>query len=148
MRDVSDHYLRLHALVAGEGPYAAMSPDDAEAALNAATVATAGTALLAPDEFVDRFTPAEFAGIEASGDPLIRKLMFRLRTRQAPLDLASATVQQGLGYMASIGLLSEERAAAIGAVLPGPSITPRQQIAWPNERIWAADVLAARKMEG
>lgn len=145
---MSDHYLRLRALVTSDGAYAAMTPDDAEAALNAATVATAGSAMLAPDEFVDLFTPAEFVAIEASADPIVRKLVFRLRTRQAPLDLASATVQQGIGYMASIGLLTPQRAAVIGAVPAGPNITPREQIAWPNPRIWAADVIAARMMEG
>lgn len=145
---MSDHYLRLRALVTGEGAYAAMTPEDAEEALNAATVATAGSALLAPDEFVDLFTPAEFAGIKDSADVNVRKLVFRLRTRQAPLDLASATVQQGLAYMAHVKLLTAERAAEIGAVPAGPNTTPREAIRWPNERVWAADVLAARKMEG
>lgn len=145
---MSDYYLRLRALVAGEGAYAGMSAEDAEAALNAATVTTAGTTLLSPDEFVDLFTPAEFIAIEDSADAIVRKLVFRLRTRQAPLDLASTTVQQGLGYMASIGLLTPQRAAAIGTVPAGPNITPREQIRWPHERIWAADVLAARKKEG
>ena len=145
---MSEHYLRLRELVTGEGAYAAMTPDEAEEALNAATVATAGVSLLAPDEFVDLFTASEFVGIESSADPNIRKLVFRLRTRQAPLDLASATVQQGLGYMAHVKLLTAERAAEIGAVPAGPNISPRAAIRWPNERIWAADVLAARKMEG
>ncbi len=145
---MSEHYLRLRALVTGEGAYAAATPDEAEEALNAATVATAGSALMAPDEFVDLFTPAEFAGIEDSADVNVRKLVFRLRTRQAPLDLASATVQGGLAYMAAIGLLTAERAAAIGAVPAGPNITPREQIAWPGPRIWAADVIAARAMKG
>lgn len=142
-----DHNQRLRALLA-EPTYAAMTPEEAEAALNAATVAVAGSSMLAPDEFVDLFTPAEFVAIEGSSNPVIRKLVFRLRTRQAPMDLASVTVQQGLGYMAAIGLLTAERAAAIGAVPAAPNITPREAIGWPHERIWAADVLAARKMEG
>lgn len=155
---MSEHYLRLRALVTGDGAYAAMTADDAETALNAATVATAGSALMAPDEFVGRFTPAEFSAARASADPVVQQLMFRLSARRDPLDLASATVQGGLAYMAGvtvpgIGTIAEpvltpQRAAAIGTVPPGASITPRQQIAWPNERIWAADVTAARKMEG
>lgn len=142
-----DHNQRLRELLAAP-PYAGMTEDDAEAALNAATVAVAGSSMLAPDEFVDLFTPAEFVAIEGSSDPVIRKLVFRLRTRQAHMNLASATVQQGLAYMVAIKLLTAERAAVIGAVPAAPNITPRESIGWPHERIWAADVLAARKMEG
>jgi hypothetical protein len=141
-------YLRLRALVTGDGAYAAMSAADAEAALNDATVPTAGVCLLAPDEFVDLFTAAEFVAVEDSPDPRVRKLVFRLRTRQAPLDMNSPTVQQGLAHMAAIGLLTPERAAAIGAAPAGPNITPREQIAWPGPHIYAADVIAAREMEG
>ena len=46
-----------------------------------------------------------------------------------------------------IGLLTAGRASEIGAVPPDPNLTPREQIGWPNERIWAADVIAARAME-
>ena len=145
---MSSPYRALRALVAGAGPYAALSADEAEAALNAATVQSAGAATMKPDEFVDLFTPSEFVRVTDSADPIIRKLVFRLRTRQAALDLASATVQGGLAYMAAIGLLTTERAAAIGAVPPGPNITPREAIGWPGPRIWAADVIAARAMEG
>ena len=145
---MSDPYRTLlRPLVTGNGAYAALSPEDAESALNDATVPASAGALLAPDEFVDRFTAEEFVAIAASADPLVRKLVFRLRTRQAPLDLASATVQQGLGYMAAIGLLSAERAAEIGTVPVGANIAPREHIGWPHERIWAADVIAARAME-
>jgi hypothetical protein len=145
---MSTPYLALRALVTGAGPYAGMTADAAEDALNAATVAQPGSALLKPDEFVDLFTPQEFVAIEDSPDANIRKLVFRLRTRQEPLDLASATVQQSLGYMAAIGLLTAERAAAIGAVPPGPTVTPAQAMGWPGGYVWAADVIAARAMEG
>jgi hypothetical protein len=141
------HYLALRALVTGAGAYAALSADEAEAALNAATVQSAGAATLKPDEFVDLFTPAEFVAVTDSADPIIRKLVFRLRTRQEPLDLASATVQQGLGYMAAIGLLTPQRATQIGAVPPGPMISPAQAMKWPGGYVWAADVIAARAME-
>lgn len=100
--------------------------DDAAdaAALRAATIATAGSSMLTPDQFVDRFTAAEFAAADDSQDANVRKLMFRLRVRRDPLDLASATVQQGLAYMAGLGLLTPERAAAIGAVPAGPAVAP------------------------
>lgn len=140
-------YLALRDLLA-QPPYAGMDDDAAAEALNATTVATAGSSMLAPDEFVDLFTPAEFVAIEGSADPVVRKLVFRLRTRQAPMDLGSATVQQGLGYMAHIGLLTAKRAAEIGAIPAGPTITPREWLRWPEPWIWPADVAAARKMEG
>ncbi len=140
-------YLALRDLLA-QPPYAGMDDDAAAEALNATTVATAGSSMLAPDEFADLFTPAEFVAIEGSADPIIRKLVFRLRTRQAPMDLASDTVRQGLGYMAATGLLTKERAAVIGAVPPGPNISPREVLGWPGPTIWPADVTAARKMEG
>jgi hypothetical protein len=144
---MSNHYLALRDLLA-QPPYATMDDGAAAEAMNAATVATAGTATMAPDEFVDLFTPAEFVAVEGSSDPNIRKLVFRLRTRQAPMDLASVTVQQGLAYMAAIGLLTAERAAAIGAVPPGPDISPREVLGWPGPMIWPADVTAARAMGG
>ena len=155
---MSDYYrTRLRPLVTGQGAYAAYTPAEAETALNAATVATAGSSLLAPDAFAARFTPEEFVAAEDSADPVVRQLMFRLRVRRDPLDLASATVQAGLAYMsgqavAGLGtiatpILTAERAAAIGAVPAGPTITPREQIGWPNEHIYAADVEAARAMQ-
>lgn len=143
-----DPYLRLRALVTGAGAYAGLTPDEAEASLNAATVSTAGDPMLTPDAFVARFTAQEFSACQESNDALVRQLMFRLVIRRDPLDLTGTTVQQGLAYLVSIGLLTSQRAAAIGAVPPGPLITPRQQIAWPNPRIWAADVHSARLMEG
>lgn len=137
----------LRALVTGGGAFAAMTAEEAETALNAATIPTPGRRLVQPDEFVDLFTPAEFTAIEDSADAVVRKLVFRLRTRQAPIDLASATVQQGLAYMASINLLTPQRAAEIGTVAPGPMISMREQIGWREPRIWAADVVAARLRE-
>lgn len=140
-------YLALRDLLT-QPPYVGLDDDAAAEALNAATVPTDGVSMLAPDEFVDLFTPAEFVVIEGSADPIIRKLVFRLRTRQAPMDLASVTVRQALGYMAATGLLTAERAAEIGAVPPGPMVTPREVLGWPGPTIWPADVTAARKMEG
>ena len=129
-----------------EAPYDTMTPAEAEMALNAATVATAGKSLVTPDEFVARFTPAEFIAARASSDPVVAQLMFRISVRRDPLDLAGATVQGGLAYMAQAGLLTEARADAIGAVEPGAPITPREVLGWPEPYIWAADVIAARGM--
>lgn len=155
---MSDPYrTKLRPLVAGLGALAALSPDEAETELNAATVATSGSTLLTPDAFAARFTPEEFVSCEDSSDPVVRQLMFRLRVRRDPLDLGSDTVQAGLAYMSgqhvpglgtiAVPTLSPERAAAIGAVPPGPNITPREQIGWPEAYIYASDVIAARAME-
>lgn len=145
---MSDPYRTLlRPLVTGQGAYAGHTAEAAEAALNAATVATSGNAMLAAEAFIARFTPSEYVAAEDSADPVIRHLMARLRARDTPLDLTSATVQGGLAYMVSLGLITADRAAAIGAVPAGANITPRQAIGWPHERIWAADVIAAREME-
>jgi hypothetical protein len=142
---MAGHYERLRDLLA-TAPYDLMTDAEAEAALNAATVATLGKSLATPDEFVARFTPAEFMAARASVDPVVAQLMFRLSVRRDPLDLAGATVQGGLAYMAQAGLLTEARADAIGAVEPGAPITPREVLGWPEPYIWAADVIAARGM--
>lgn len=114
-------YVQLRAWLEAHGT----GDDTADAAaLRAATVATTGSTLVTPDEFVDRFAAAEFTAAVDSADANVRKLIFRLRVRQEPLDLASATVHQGLGYMAHIGLLTAERAAAIGAIPAGPMVAP------------------------
>ena len=138
-------YERLAALLA-EPPYEAMTAEEAETALNTASLVSQTPAMLTPDEFVDLFTPVEFVAIEASIDPAIRKLVFRLRTRQAPLDINSPTVQQGLSYMVTEGLLTPERALAIGTAAPSQNITPRESIQWPAQRIWASDIISARKV--
>jgi hypothetical protein len=142
---MAGHYERLRDLLA-EAPYDTMTPAEAEMALNAATVATAGKSLVTPDEFVARFTPAEFIAARASSDPVVAQLMFRISVRRDPLNLAGATVQGGLAYMAQAGILTEARADAIGAVEPGAPITPREVLGWPEPYVWAADVIAARGM--
>ena len=89
-------YFSLRDLLT-QPPYAALDDDEAAEALNTRTVATAGSASLTPDEFVARFTSAEFAAARDSADPIVRQLMFRLSVRREPLDLVSATVTGGLG---------------------------------------------------
>ncbi len=138
-------YLALRELLA-QPPYDKLDDKAAAEALNAATEASAGSVMVSPDEFVDRFTAEEFAAAVDSADKLVRKLIFRLRVRQEPLSLGSDTVKMGLAYMASIGMLTKERAADIGAVPPGPLVSPREQIGWPGPTIWPADIAAARKM--
>lgn len=140
-------YLALRDLLA-QPPYAGIDDDAVAAALNTPSIATAGAASLTPDEFVARFTPAEFAAARDSADPIVRHLMFRLSVRREPLDLGSATVTQGLGYMAAVGLLTPARAAEIAAIPPGPTIAPREVLGWAGPTIWPADVAAARMMEG
>lgn len=154
---MNSSYSRLRDLLATP-PYDVMAPAEAEVALNAASIPSAGTAMLAPDEFVARFTPAEFVAASDSPDAVVRLLMFRLRARRDPLDLASATVRGGLAYMAgqavpglgaiAAPILTPQRAAEIGAVQAGPTISPREALGWPEPRIWASDVIAARAMEG
>jgi hypothetical protein len=145
---MSVHYLALRALVTGAGAYAGLTPDEAEAALNAPTMERAGSAMLAADEFVARFTPAEFVAAHASADAVVQQMLFELATRRDPMSVASERVQRGLGYMAHIGLLTVERAAEIGAVPPGATVSQAQAMGWPGGYIWAADVIAARSMEG
>lgn len=140
-------YLALRDLLA-QPPYAAMDDAAAAEALNTPSIATPGDPMVTPDAFVARFTANEFAAARDSADARVRQLMFRLEVRRDPLDLASATVTQGLAYMAAIGLLTPQRAAEIGAVPPGPTISPREALGWPGPTIWPADVTAARAMEG
>lgn len=154
---MASRYVALRDLLS-RAPYDMMTPEELEAELNAASIAVPGSALLAPDEFVARFRPAEFVAASDSPDAAVRLLMFRLRVRRDPLDLASATVRGGLAYMAgqpvpglgtiAAPVLTPQRAAEIGAVPAGPMISQREAMGWPEPRIWASDVIAARAMGG
>lgn len=64
--------------------------------------------------FVQRFTPAEFAAIEASTDPMVRQflLMLQVATSITPAD---TVVQAGIQYLVTQGLLTAARVAIIGA---------------------------------
>ena len=62
--------------------------------------------------FVLRFTAAEYAAVKASADANVQHLMFALATAQV-VDLTDPVVQQGVGYLASVGLLTADRATAI-----------------------------------
>lgn len=63
-------------------------------------------------EFILSFTAAENAAIRASSDPNVQHLLFALTVAQQ-IDLNSTTIEQGVGYLAAIGLLTQDRAAAI-----------------------------------
>jgi len=64
--------------------------------------------------FVLRFTPSEYAGIEAASitDPIIAGFLARV-SESAEVVLYADEVVQGLGYLVSQELLTAERAAEI-----------------------------------
>lgn len=65
-------------------------------------------------EFIWRFQPAEFMAIKSSLNPNIQFFLYQLESAQE-VHPSHPTVQQGLQYLVSIGLLTAERAAVIGA---------------------------------
>lgn len=71
-------------------------------------------AYIATWKWIQRFTAEEFAGINASADPLVKMFLMMLNTT-AQLNVADPVVQNGLAYLVYLGLLSGDRAAVIGA---------------------------------
>lgn len=65
-------------------------------------------------QFIQRFTPTEYAAIEASSDPVVRQYLTTIMTAPT-VNLSEAVVQQGIQYLVSLTLLTSERAAIIGA---------------------------------
>lgn len=65
-------------------------------------------------KWLSRFTAAELATIRASSDENVAALLFRLQFTQM-IEPTSADIQQGLAYLQSIGLLTPDRVATIGA---------------------------------
>ncbi len=65
-------------------------------------------------DFVQRFTATEFMSIKGSTDPEVQFFLYQIEqaTMVTPQD---ATVQNGLNYLVSVGLLTTNRAAIIGA---------------------------------
>lgn len=63
-------------------------------------------------DFIQCFTGAEAAAIKASTDPLVIRFLLMLSVTQQ-IDLNSATVQNGVGYLASIGLIAQARVPQI-----------------------------------
>lgn len=65
-----------------------------------------------------RFTPDEFGAITASADNRVRLLLYALNNAddgqgRKVIDLNSSTVKSGVAYMVSLGLLTQDRSAAI-----------------------------------
>ncbi|WP_428492177.1 hypothetical protein [Rhodopila sp.] len=65
-------------------------------------------------QWVQRFTPAEYAAIAGSTDAQVKMFLLMLSTA-ATVKPADPVVQQGLAYLVSINLLTSARAAVIGA---------------------------------
>jgi len=73
------------------------------------------TRLISVQDFRDRFTDAETnAFIDATRtDDNVAKLQFKLATAQEPLDLDGLALQQGMFYLAAIGVITEARRVEI-----------------------------------
>jgi hypothetical protein len=166
---MSAHYLDLRNLVAGAGPYAALSPEEAETALNTSVELPAEpfhrdvlisdvegylAARLVLVNLDDWVATAESGLARQAARQLIQIirggrisvfLTSDAEQRQSMLGLFGLLVQAGAG-----GLTPQHYDDIAGMTLapPPPLITPREQIGWPGPRIWASDVIAARAMEG
>jgi hypothetical protein len=163
------HYLALRALVTGAGPYAAISPDDAEVALNAPAERPAEPAyrdvlisdvegylaarlvLVGLDDWIEtapsgiaKQAARQLVQIIRGGRITVFLTSDKVR-RESVFGLFALLTQAGAG-----GLTLEHYADIVAmAIKPAPPpIAPREQIDWPGPRIWAADVIAARAMEG
>lgn len=64
--------------------------------------------------FIQRFTAAEFMGLKQSADVNVQFFLYQVENT-ATVTPQDATVQAGLNYVVSVGLLTAARAAAIGA---------------------------------
>lgn len=68
-----------------------------------------------PAAWIMQFTPAEFAAIKASSDPLVQQFLFAL-TAGPTLNLNNPLVTNGLAYLVSVNLLTQPRATALQTV--------------------------------
>jgi hypothetical protein len=159
-------YLRLRALVTGDGAYAGLTEAEAAVALNAPVAQPAA----------HRDVPIS----DVEGYLRARLLVTRLRAwaatatfgtaREAALELLDIIASPRLSmFMTStetgrsniMGLFAALVAATDGIVTqqhyddllamtlkPTAYAIPREQIGWPSNHIWAADVNSARAMEG
>ncbi len=64
--------------------------------------------------FIQRFTAAEFMGLKQSTDVNVQFFLYQVENA-ATVTPQDSTVQPGLNYLVSIGLLTAARAAVIGA---------------------------------
>jgi hypothetical protein len=63
-------------------------------------------------DFIFRFTAAEFAGLNASSDPIVQGFIAQVKSEPF-IWLGSDEAQQGMGYVVMQGLLTQARADAI-----------------------------------
>ncbi len=155
---------KLRPLVTGAGAYAALSAEDAADALNnpvdaapehrdvaisdvegylRARLLIAGLrrwVATAPDGMA-KDAASELLDILAS--PRLTVFLTKEQPgRDNVLGLFALLVQAGAAT------LTADHLAALAAMTlkPATQVIPREQIGWPNERIWPADVEAARAM--
>lgn len=67
-----------------------------------------------PWVFVQRFTPQEFAAIEASTDPVVRQFLLMLQVAKT-INLSDTVVRGGIQYLVGADLITSARATVIGA---------------------------------
>lgn len=80
---------------------------------NVVTVVSALRPKLVPTfNFILSFTAAENSAVRASTNPEVQHLLFAL-TVAPQIDLNSATIQNGVAYLVSLGFLTQDRATAI-----------------------------------
>ena len=135
--------------------YAGMTDAQIAAALEVANIATAGSSQVTADQFVMLFTPTETAAIQASTDPIVKQFLLEVTTRSGPFDLSDAPVQEGLAYISgqtsapnpvmASPILTTDRAAAIGTVPAGPTISRAQQLGFGPNNDMVQEIAAARK---
>lgn len=70
--------------------------------------------LIGTGRWVLRFTPDEFDAISTSTDKVVKHFMYALN-RTVEIDLNDPSIMQGVGYLASIGLIQPARVAEIMA---------------------------------
>lgn len=102
--------------VEGDPPYASVN-DYVQAAIERVAdswVESTRVDQISVGEFVLRFTGAEFAAITAAaaGDANVAAILATLRARDS-VRLGSADAVNGVGYLVSAGLLTQERADAV-----------------------------------
>lgn len=78
------------------------------------SAAPAKPTVLTTWQFVQRFTPQEYATIEASTDPVVRQFLLMVSVAQS-IVIADTVVQEGIAYLAGSDLITSDRASVIGA---------------------------------
>lgn len=82
----------------------------------AALPALAEVVTVTAQQFRDRFTDAELAAMLASADMGVKILVLKIQTAD-PFPMDRPSVQQGLDYLVSKGILTEPRRAAVGSLV-------------------------------